>query len=163
MFQGFACRNLGETESWLSVDYQISCESDVYLAFEIMCSIGVLAVPIGIPGVSLLVLIKNSKGNENDKNKFIILKRARSTEHEQNMLPLLLVLDHPTKTAELTPPGKRARVSNNRPFYHTCSTRQVELATFSSVHTRGNATRSRHGSHGSGATPPRRGRKAPPH
>jgi hypothetical protein len=62
MFQGFACRNLGETESWLSVDYQISCESDVYLAFEIMCSIGVLAVPIGIPGVSLLVLIKNSKG-----------------------------------------------------------------------------------------------------
>ena len=62
MFQGFACRNLGETESWLSVDYQISCESDVYLAFEIMCSIGVLAVPIGIPGLSLLVLLKNSKG-----------------------------------------------------------------------------------------------------
>ena len=42
------------------------------------------------------------------------IQRARSTEHEQNMLPLLLVLDRTTKTADLTPPGKRARVSNNR-------------------------------------------------
>jgi hypothetical protein len=46
----------------LSVDYQISCASDEYLAFQILGTIGVLAVPVGIPSLSLLILIKNGAG-----------------------------------------------------------------------------------------------------
>ena len=62
MFQGFACRTLADNESWLAVDYQISCESDSYVAFEILGTIGVLAVPVGIPSLSLLVVLKNRVG-----------------------------------------------------------------------------------------------------
>ena len=62
MFQGFACRTLDDEESWLNVDYQISCQSMEYLAFEILGSIGVLAVPVGIPALTLLELLRNTKG-----------------------------------------------------------------------------------------------------
>lgn len=41
---------------------QISCESDEYIAFEVLGFIGVMAVPVGIPTLSLLLLLKNRDG-----------------------------------------------------------------------------------------------------
>jgi hypothetical protein len=41
---------------------QISCESDAYVAFEVLGTIGVLSVPIGIPSLSLFFLFKNRAG-----------------------------------------------------------------------------------------------------
>ena len=60
--QGFSCRQLDEEESWLSVDYQISCQSDWYLAFMLLGIIGVCAFPIGIPSMAMFVLVKNREG-----------------------------------------------------------------------------------------------------
>ena len=42
-------------------DFQISCESDLYIAFEIFGFIGVCMYPIGIPTLTLLTLLKNGK------------------------------------------------------------------------------------------------------
>jgi hypothetical protein len=58
-FQGFACKQLGPEESYLAVDFQVSCESNEYIAFVVLGFAGVMAVPIGIPTVTLLVLLKN--------------------------------------------------------------------------------------------------------
>ena len=58
-FQGFACKQLGPEESYLAVDFQISCESSEYIAFVVLGFAGVVAVPIGIPSLTLLVLLKN--------------------------------------------------------------------------------------------------------
>ena len=62
MFAGFSCRPLDVGEEWLSVDYQISCMSDEYLAFAILGIFGVLAFPIGVPTTQLIILLKNGKG-----------------------------------------------------------------------------------------------------
>ena len=62
MFQGFSCRQLDEEESWLSVDYQISCQSDWYVAFMLLGMVGVCTFPIGIPSMTMLVLVKNGEG-----------------------------------------------------------------------------------------------------
>jgi hypothetical protein len=85
MFQGFSCVQLDDDESWLQVDFQISCEDDSYVrgrpshtrltrqhdgcvdahfqvAFWVLGVVGVLSVPIGIPVMTLLVLLKNTAG-----------------------------------------------------------------------------------------------------
>jgi hypothetical protein len=58
-FQGFACEQLGPEESYLAVDFQVSCESNEYIAFVVLGFAGVMSVPIGIPSLMLLVLLKN--------------------------------------------------------------------------------------------------------
>ena len=40
-------------------DFQISCESDKFIAFAVSGILGVLMYPIGIPTLTLLVLLKN--------------------------------------------------------------------------------------------------------
>jgi hypothetical protein len=64
---------------------QISCESDEYLAFEILGGAGVLAIPVGIPTLSLLLLIRNGKGIRNgagdpafDRYEFLVDRRRHS-------------------------------------------------------------------------------------
>lgn len=59
--QGFSCRQLDEGEEWLDVDYQISCNSDEYLVFVVLGFVAVLAIPIGIPVLTMLLLLKNGK------------------------------------------------------------------------------------------------------
>ena len=59
--QGFSCRQLDEGEEWLDVDYQISCNSDQYLVFAALAFVAVLAIPIGIPVLTMLLLLKNGK------------------------------------------------------------------------------------------------------
>eukprot|EP01043_Picozoa_sp_COSAG02_P004000 COSAG02_NODE_101_length_36804_cov_125.342951_13_plen_301_part_00 len=59
VFQGFSCRALDEDEEWLEVDYQISCLSDSYLAFVGLGFLGVCIYPLGVPAMTLLLLIKN--------------------------------------------------------------------------------------------------------
>ena len=60
-FQGFGCFQLDDDEDWLSVDYQISCNSDQYLVFAALAFVAVLAIPIGIPVLTMLLLLKNGK------------------------------------------------------------------------------------------------------
>ena len=43
------------------VDYQISCDGPEYVAFVTLGAIGVLAVPVGVPALSLVALLKNSR------------------------------------------------------------------------------------------------------
>ena len=43
IFQGFSCRSLGSNEQWLSVDFQINCDSDDYSVFYIF---GLFAVAV---------------------------------------------------------------------------------------------------------------------
>lgn len=59
MFQGFSCFDLDEDESWLTIDFQISCNSGTYIAFISVGAIGVVAVPVGIPCATLYLLHKN--------------------------------------------------------------------------------------------------------
>ena len=44
-----------------SVLLQISCDGAAYMAFVFMGTVGVLAVPVGVPGVSLLLLVMNTR------------------------------------------------------------------------------------------------------
>ena len=55
------CRSLGPGESYLQVDYQVSCEGDGYTAWMVFGFVGVCAVPLGIPMLTMLVLVKNSQ------------------------------------------------------------------------------------------------------
>jgi hypothetical protein len=66
-------------------DFQISCESDEYLAFEILGGVGVLAIPVGVPTLSLLLLVRNGKGIRNgpgdpafDRYEFLVGLRRHS-------------------------------------------------------------------------------------
>lgn len=59
MFQGQDCRDLGEAESYLAVDYQIDCNSTAYIFSLVVSSIGVLLYPIGVPTVTFALLFKN--------------------------------------------------------------------------------------------------------
>lgn len=59
VFQGFSCRELDEGEEWLDVDFQISCTSDSYLAFVTLGSLGVFLYPLGVPTLTMLLLVKN--------------------------------------------------------------------------------------------------------
>lgn len=59
--QGFGCFDLAEEEQWLAVDLQISCFSNEYYAFVLFGTIGVLVYPIGVPALTLLVLLKNKE------------------------------------------------------------------------------------------------------
>lgn len=61
VFQGFSCRRLDKDEEWLEVDFQISCASDAYTIFKVFGLLGVCIYPIGIPTVTLLQLVRNSK------------------------------------------------------------------------------------------------------
>jgi hypothetical protein len=66
MFQGFSCRELdviseSEDERYLDVDYQISCNSNEYVVFWTVGLVGVFAYPIGIPTLTLLLLLKNGQ------------------------------------------------------------------------------------------------------
>ena len=45
----------------LSVRWQISCDGAEYMAFVFLGTLGVLAVPVGVPGLSLLLLLKNTR------------------------------------------------------------------------------------------------------
>jgi len=60
-FQGFGCFQLDEDEDWLSVDYQISCNSNEWLVFFTVGAIAVIAIPIGIPMLTMLLLLRNGK------------------------------------------------------------------------------------------------------
>ena len=63
MFQSFSCHKLSEDEQWLRVDYKIGCHQDTYQAFlPTLGLLGIVAFPIGIPVISLLLLLKNHKG-----------------------------------------------------------------------------------------------------
>lgn len=44
-----------------SVLLQISCDGAEYMAFVFMGTVGVLAVPVGVPGISLLLLVMNTR------------------------------------------------------------------------------------------------------
>jgi len=74
MFQGFSCRTLDaytfdgeeETERYLDVDYQVSCNSMKYIGFVLFGTIGVCAFPLGIPSLTLLLLFKNGKQIKNN-------------------------------------------------------------------------------------------------
>ena len=59
MFQAFSCRQLTADEQWLDADYQISCHDDDNLFFRTtLALLGIAAFPIGIPVLTLLVLLK---------------------------------------------------------------------------------------------------------
>ena len=77
LFQGFSCRGLDVDESWLEVDYQISCESEQHLLFIFLGVIGVCIYPIGTPTITLVVLLKNrgdirDRGLAVDRYQFLI-------------------------------------------------------------------------------------------
>ena len=59
MFQGQDCRDLGEDESYLAVDYQIDCDSTSYYFFFTLSSVGILLYPIGVPTATFALLFKN--------------------------------------------------------------------------------------------------------
>ena len=59
--QGFGCYKLADEEEWLEADMQISCFSTEYYAFVVFGTIGVLAYPIGVPALTLLMLLKNGQ------------------------------------------------------------------------------------------------------
>lgn len=59
--QGFGCFKLADKEEWLAADMQISCFSTEYYAFVFFGTIGVLAYPIGVPALTLLMLLKNGQ------------------------------------------------------------------------------------------------------
>ena len=62
-FQTFSCRQFSEAESYLDVDYQIGCHEDGYQRFRNTIGLlGVFVFPIGIPLLSLLLLLKNNSG-----------------------------------------------------------------------------------------------------
>jgi hypothetical protein len=46
---------------FLSIRWQIPCDGAEYLAFVFMGTLGVLAVPVGVPGLSLLLLARNTR------------------------------------------------------------------------------------------------------
>lgn len=61
VFQGFSCRQTDEDESWLDVDFQIDCNSPEYLLeFWTFGVLGMFVYPIGIPTLTLFMLVKNS-------------------------------------------------------------------------------------------------------
>ena len=60
VFQGFSCFSLDESEQWLHVDLQISCDGDVYQYFRVTAGMAaILVYPVGIPAATLLLLMKN--------------------------------------------------------------------------------------------------------
>ena len=59
MFQGQDCRDLGEDESYLAVDYQIDCDSTSYYFFFTLSSVGIILYPIGVPTATFALLFKN--------------------------------------------------------------------------------------------------------
>ena len=78
IFQGFSCRALAEDESWLTADYQVSCEG---VAWKFWLFWGVLTAmlwPVGVPVFTLLILLRNKdmmwvrNSPERDKFAFIV-------------------------------------------------------------------------------------------
>ncbi len=57
--RSFSCRQLDENEEWLDVDFQIDCNSDSYSSFYGIAVVGVCVYPIGVPTVTMLLLMKN--------------------------------------------------------------------------------------------------------
>ena len=60
---------------------QISCDSAEYMAFVFLGTLGVIAVPVGVPGVSLLLLVmKTRELRETDAQVFsgliLLLRKA---------------------------------------------------------------------------------------
>jgi hypothetical protein len=51
---------LDEDERWLNVDLQIDCQTAGFQAFEFLGFIGVVMYPIGIPVLTLAMLLRNS-------------------------------------------------------------------------------------------------------
>ena len=77
-FAGFSCLQLAEEESWLAVDYQISCEADSHFTFmATLGALNVLLYPIGIPLGTLFLLLKNkdeiaAQGPAADRYDFLV-------------------------------------------------------------------------------------------
>ena len=62
MFQGFSCHRLSETEQYLEADYRIDCLSSGYTdVFTPVGKVGIVLFPLGIPIVTLFLLLKNTK------------------------------------------------------------------------------------------------------
>lgn len=63
MFQGFSCHRLSETGAYVEADYRISCLSSGYTdVFMPVGKIGIALFPIGVPLVTLFLLLKNTAG-----------------------------------------------------------------------------------------------------
>jgi hypothetical protein len=61
MFQTFSCTKLAENEEWLDADFQIDCGTTEFLLLEIASLFGVCIYPIGIPVLTLVLLLRNKK------------------------------------------------------------------------------------------------------
>jgi hypothetical protein len=61
VFSGFQCRQLGDHEAWLGVDYQISCNTVGHVLYIAVATMAVAAYPIGIPLGTLFLLVRNRK------------------------------------------------------------------------------------------------------
>jgi hypothetical protein len=78
MFQGLACRDLDNEESWLVMDMQVDCLSDGYIIFTVLAFIGICVFPLGIPLVTLLGLlkyrgqIKNPESHMHERVEFLV-------------------------------------------------------------------------------------------
>ena len=51
---------LDEDERWLNVHLQIDCQTTAFQAFELLGFLGVVIYPIGIPVLTLAMLMRNS-------------------------------------------------------------------------------------------------------
>ena len=60
-FAALRCRDLGESVSVLEADYRIDCNSSDYQTFRYFAAFVILAIPIGIPLGSYLILRKHEE------------------------------------------------------------------------------------------------------
>ena len=61
MFQTFSCTKLAENEEWLDVDFQVDCTASGFQLFEVAAFFGVCIYPVGIPVLTLALLLRNKQ------------------------------------------------------------------------------------------------------
>ena len=78
IFQGFSCRSLALDESWLTADYQVSCDGFGWKFWLFWGLLTALLWPIGVPAFTLLILMRKREfmwikdSPERDRFAFIV-------------------------------------------------------------------------------------------
>ena len=63
IFEIYACRQLSATESWLEVDYGVSCTNGTHSFYASVAAILVLLVTLGLPLIGIIALVVATRRN----------------------------------------------------------------------------------------------------